>query len=201
MVFLSARASLSRLLMACPASRSATSNCHLMILPEETTSRRTLSYRYLLVRVVVHNGVYTGSRNVTELGIDLGTVGFQASFDGTVIGRAFALFFQQRTPINMYYSPVCDIISSCTRVGDKGTYLVASHPNREASSIATESSSLDFLAGQNQTLNIQGDSALLSGTTTVGWLSSVFKTLTSSHPSGAHISSVFYFMSRVFRHY
>ena len=34
-----------------------------------------------------------------------------------------------------------------------------------------------FLAGQNQTLSVQGDFVQPSGTTSVGWLSSAFKTL------------------------
>ena len=35
-----------------------------------------------------------------------------------------------------------------------------------------------FLAGQNQTLSVQGDSVQPTGTGAVGWLSSAFKTLT-----------------------
>jgi hypothetical protein len=35
-----------------------------------------------------------------------------------------------------------------------------------------------FLAGQNQTLSVQGVSVQPSGTVAVGWLSNVFKTLT-----------------------
>jgi len=34
-----------------------------------------------------------------------------------------------------------------------------------------------FLAGQNQTLSVQGDFVQPSGTASVGWLSSAFKTL------------------------
>jgi hypothetical protein len=39
------------------------------------------------------------SRDFLELGIDLGRVGFQASFEGTAIGRMFLLIFLGSTPL------------------------------------------------------------------------------------------------------
>ncbi len=71
-----------------------------MILQEESTSRRIHSYRRLLVCIIYGFAVYRSSRDCLELGIDLGRVGFQASFEGTAIGRMFLLIFLGSTPPN-----------------------------------------------------------------------------------------------------
>jgi hypothetical protein len=53
-----------------------------------------------------------------------------------------------------------------------------------------------FLAGQNQTLRVQGDIVQPSGTTAVGWLSNAFKTLTLQVILPGHIYQVgFHFVS------
>lgn len=52
-----------------------------------------------------------------------------------------------------------------------------------------------FLAGQNQTLSVQGDFVQPSGTAAVGWLSNAFKTLTLQVTLPGHIYQVgFYFV-------
>jgi hypothetical protein len=47
-----------------------------------------------------------------------------------------------------------------------------------------------FLAGQNQTLSVQGDTVLPSGTFAISWFSSAFKTLTLQVTLPGHIYKV-----------
>ena len=55
-----------------------------------------------------------------------------------------------------------------------------------------------FLAGQNQTLIVQGDFVQPSGTTAVSWLSNAFKTLTLQVILPGQICQVrFIFMSKI----
>ena len=71
-----------------------------MILQAESTSRRIRSYRRPLVCHQQQPWCFTSSRDFLELGIHLGTVGFQAFFEGTIIGRMFSLFFSVLHPHN-----------------------------------------------------------------------------------------------------
>jgi hypothetical protein len=68
-----------------------------MILQAESISRRIRSYHRPLV---CHQLLwyFTSSRDFSELGIEVGTVGFQAFFEGTVIGRMFFPIFLSSTP-------------------------------------------------------------------------------------------------------
>jgi len=55
-----------------------------------------------------------------------------------------------------------------------------------------------FLAGQNQTLSVEGDFVQPSGTTAVSWLSNAFKTLTLQVILPGQIYQVrFIFMSKI----
>ncbi len=100
-----------------------------MILQEESTSRRIRSYRRLRVCVINSLGVYTSSRDFLEIGIDLGTVGFQASFEGTEIGRMFlpVALSRQYTSIIVHASFVHNITGSCTGVCNQGTSIRPYH--------------------------------------------------------------------------
>lgn len=96
-----------------------------------------------------------------QLGIDLGTVSFQASFEGTVIGPL--------STTSLALAP-----ESVTNAHLSGRITPKS--GSDLNVIGKLFS--QFLAGQNQTLSVRGDSVQPTGTGVVGWLSSAFKTLT-----------------------
>ncbi|KAH9061225.1 hypothetical protein EDB87DRAFT_404186 [Lactarius vividus] len=144
MVSPSARMSPLKPSTACLESQLATSNSHPMILQGVFTSRLILLYHRLLV----------------QLGIDLGTVSFQASFEGTVIG-----------PLST---------TSLTLAPESMTYAhLSGHitPKSGSDLNAVGKPFSQFLSGKNQTLSVQGDSVQPTGTGAVGWVSSAFKTL------------------------
>ncbi len=162
-----------------------------MILQEESTSRRIHSYHRLLVCIIHGLGVCTSSRDFLELGIDLGTVGFQAFFDGTVIGRKFFFYFsRQYNPIIVYVALSTTSLAlapeSVTRAHLSGRITPKSGDELGAiGKLFTR-----FLAGQNQTLSVQGNFVQPSGTAAVGWLSEAFKTLTLQVILPGHIYQV-----------
>ncbi|KAI9442265.1 hypothetical protein H4582DRAFT_1809416 [Lactarius indigo] len=96
-----------------------------------------------------------------QLGIDLGTVSFQASFQGTVIGPL--------STTSLALAP-----ESVTNAHLSGRITPKSGSDLDAVGKLFS----QFLSGKNQTLSVQGDSAQPTGTDAVGWLSSAFKTLT-----------------------
>ncbi|KAI9463679.1 hypothetical protein BJY52DRAFT_1404720 [Lactarius psammicola] len=96
-----------------------------------------------------------------QLGIDLGTVSFQASFEGTVIGPL--------STTSLVLAP-----ESVTNAHLSGRIT----PKSGSDLNAVGKLFSQFLAGQNQTLSVQGESVQPTGTGAVGWLSSAFKTLT-----------------------
>ncbi|KAI0298570.1 hypothetical protein BC826DRAFT_1096594 [Russula brevipes] len=97
----------------------------------------------------------------SQLGIYLGTVGFQASFEGTAVGplstTSLALAPQSVTKAHLSGRITPKAGDDLVTIGK-----LFSH----------------FLAGENQTLTVRGESVQPSGTAEVGWLSSAFKTLT-----------------------
>ncbi|KAH9083581.1 hypothetical protein EDB83DRAFT_2511885 [Lactarius deliciosus] len=96
-----------------------------------------------------------------QLGIDLGTVSFQASFEGTVIG------------------PLSTTSLALTPESVTNAHLSGRITPKSGSDLnAVGKLFSQFLAGKNQTLSVQGDSVQPTGTGTVGWISSAFKTLT-----------------------
>ncbi|KAH8992759.1 hypothetical protein EDB86DRAFT_3078965 [Lactarius hatsudake] len=95
-----------------------------------------------------------------QLGIDLGTVSFQASFEGTVIG------------------PLSTTSLALTPESVTNAHLSGRITPKSGSDLnAVGKLFSQFLAGKNQTLSVQGDSVQPTGTGTVGWISSAFKTL------------------------
>jgi hypothetical protein len=167
-----------------------------MILREESTSRRIRSYHRLLVCIIYGLGVCTSSRDFLELGIDLGTVGFQASFEGTAIGRMFFLFSQQYSPII-----VCVALSTTSLALAPESVTEAHLSGRITPKSGDELAAIgklftQFLAGQNQTLSVQGNFVQPSGTAAVGWLSDAFKTLTLQVILPGHIFQVGFISGR-----
>ncbi|KAI0268735.1 hypothetical protein BC834DRAFT_651204 [Gloeopeniophorella convolvens] len=96
-----------------------------------------------------------------QLGIDLGTASFQASFEGTVIG-----------PLST--TGLVLVPESVTKAHLSGRITPKSGGDLDT----TGKLFSQYLAGQNQTLSVQGDSVQPSGGATVTWLSTAFKTLT-----------------------
>ncbi|KAH8979124.1 hypothetical protein EDB92DRAFT_1821158 [Lactarius akahatsu] len=88
-----------------------------------------------------------------QLGIDLGTVSFQAFFEGTVIGplSTTSLALAPESVTNAHLSG---------RISPKS--------GSDLNAIGKLFS--QFLAGKNQTLSVQGDSVQPTGTGTVGWI-------------------------------
>jgi len=162
-----------------------------MILQEESTSRQIRSYHRLLVCVIYGLGVCTSSRHFLELGIDLGTVGFQASFEGTVIGRMFFFYFSRK------YSPIIAYVAlSTTSLALPPESVTKAHlsgritPKSGDELAAIGKLFTQFLAGQNQTLSVQGNFVQPSGTAAVGWLGDAFKALTLQVILPGHIFQV-----------
>ncbi|KAH9961311.1 hypothetical protein BC827DRAFT_1260505 [Russula dissimulans] len=108
-----------------------------------------------------------------QLGIDLGTVGFQAFFEGTVIG-----------PLSTSLLALAP--QSVTKAHLSGRIT----PKSGVELAATGKLFSQFLAGQNQTLSVQGDFVQPSGTAAVGWLSTAFKSLTLQVILPGHIYQV-----------
>ncbi|KAI0305626.1 hypothetical protein B0F90DRAFT_1815219 [Multifurca ochricompacta] len=96
-----------------------------------------------------------------QLGIDLGTVGFQASFEGTVIGPL--------STTSLSLAP-----ESVTTAHLSGRITPKS--GGDLDTVGTLFA--QFLSGQNQTLSVQGDFVQPPGAAAVRWLSGAFKTLT-----------------------
>ncbi|EEB99399.1 hypothetical protein MPER_00931, partial [Moniliophthora perniciosa FA553] len=96
-----------------------------------------------------------------QLGIDLGTVSFRSSFEGTFVGPLSAS--------NLFLAPnaVTNTHLSGRIVPQSGTDL------ENIGKLFT-----GYLAAENQTLSVTGDSVQPSGGQTVTWLSEAFKTLT-----------------------
>ncbi|KAH9038716.1 hypothetical protein EDB85DRAFT_2072661 [Lactarius pseudohatsudake] len=95
-----------------------------------------------------------------QLGIDLGTVSFQASFEGTVIG-----------PLSTTSLALAPESVTNAHLSGRITHKSGSDLNVVGKLFS------QFLAGKNQTLSVQGDSVQPTGTGAVGWVSSAFKTL------------------------
>ncbi|KAI9459105.1 hypothetical protein F5148DRAFT_1001220 [Russula earlei] len=100
----------------------------------------------------------------SQVGIDLGTVVFHASFEGTDIGRTSSL-----CPVHQWYLAP----ESETKAHLSGRIT----PKSSTELIAIGRLFSEFLVGHNQNLIIQGDLVQPSGNVAVGWLSSAFKTL------------------------
>ncbi|KDQ57731.1 hypothetical protein JAAARDRAFT_69819 [Jaapia argillacea MUCL 33604] len=97
-----------------------------------------------------------------QLGIDLGTVGFQAYFGETLIGPLSAN--------NLFLAP-----NAATTTHLSGRIIPQSGSNLENIGILFS----HFLAGDNQTLSVKGQSVQPSGSSgPVTWLSDAFQTLT-----------------------
>ncbi|KAH9850917.1 hypothetical protein C2E23DRAFT_886961 [Lenzites betulinus] len=98
----------------------------------------------------------------SQLGIDLGTVNFEASFKGTDIGPLAGN--------NLFLAPLAD-----TALHLSGRIIPQS--GDDLNTVGQLFS--DFLAGKNQSLSIQGESVQPVGSNApVQWLSTAFKTLT-----------------------
>ncbi len=114
-----------------------------------------------------------------ELGIDLGTVNFEASFQGTTIGRKFAdrvargLYLNLRAALsgsNLFLAPMAD-----TTLHLSGRMIPQSGDDLNTMGQLFS----DFLAGKNQSLSVQGESVQPTGSDgPVQWLSTAFKTIT-----------------------
>ncbi|KAI0668274.1 hypothetical protein C8Q78DRAFT_1081656 [Trametes maxima] len=97
-----------------------------------------------------------------QLGIDLGTVNFQASFQSTTIGPL--------SGNNLFLAPMTD-----TTLHLSGRMIPQ---NGDDLNVMGQLFS-DFLAGRNQSLEVKGDSVQPRGSSgPVQWLSAAFKTLT-----------------------
>ncbi|KII92866.1 hypothetical protein PLICRDRAFT_102438 [Plicaturopsis crispa FD-325 SS-3] len=97
-----------------------------------------------------------------QLGIDLGTVGFDAYFDNTLVGPL--------SGDNLFLAA-----STTTKASLSGHIIPQS--GSDLDTIGTLFSK--FLAGDNQTLSVKGSSVQPSGSSEpVSWLSTAFKTLT-----------------------
>ncbi|THH12496.1 hypothetical protein EW146_g7640 [Bondarzewia mesenterica] len=100
--------------------------------------------------------------SAAQLGIDLGTVGFQAFYENVLVGPL--------SGSNLFLAPEAQM-----REHLSGRIIPQSDDN--LNTIGKLFSG--FLAGENQTLSVQGNSVQPSGSSSpVGWLSSAFKTLT-----------------------
>jgi hypothetical protein len=126
-----------------------------------------------------------------ELGIGLGTVGFQASFEGTVIGRTFIFYF------SWWYNPIIVYVAlSTTSLALAPESVTKAHlsgritPKSGDELAAVGKLFTQFLAGQNQTISVQGNFVQPSGTAAVGWLSEAFNTLTLQVTLPGHIYQV-----------
>ena len=115
---------------------------------------------------------------ILELGIELGTVGFQASFEGTLVGRKVFLSSFQRVPITFMIALSTTSLTLAPLSVTKAHLSGRITPKSGDELVGIGKLFSQFLAGQNQTLSVQGVSVQPSGTTAVGWLSSAFKTLT-----------------------
>ncbi|KAI0370690.1 hypothetical protein BV20DRAFT_966193 [Pilatotrama ljubarskyi] len=98
----------------------------------------------------------------SQLGIDLGTVTFEASFQGTTVGPLAGN--------NLFLAPLTD-----TTLHLSGRMIPQS--GDALNTMGTLFS--NFLAGKNQSLSVQGESVQPSGSSgPVQWLSTAFKTVT-----------------------
>ncbi|KAL1943642.1 hypothetical protein VTO73DRAFT_4087 [Trametes versicolor] len=98
----------------------------------------------------------------SQLGIDLGTVNFEASFQGTTIGPL--------SGSNLFLAPMAD-----TTLHLSGRMVPQSGDDLNTMGQLFS----DFLAGKNQLLSVQGESVQPTGSDgPVQWLSTAFKTVT-----------------------
>ncbi|KAI0821788.1 hypothetical protein BC628DRAFT_1341231 [Trametes gibbosa] len=108
------------------------------------------------------DSVIPSQARIAELGIDLGTVNFEASFDGTTIGPL--------SGSNLFLAPMTD-----TTLHLSGRMVPQSGDDLNTMGRLFS----DFLAGKNQSLSVQGDSVQPTGSNgPVQWLSTAFKTVT-----------------------
>lgn len=119
------------------------------------------------------------SLQFAELGIDLGTVNFEASFQGTTIGREFDSRVARGQSLslrvalsgsNLFLAPMAD-----TTLHLSGRMVPQSGDDLNTMGQLFS----DFLAGKNQSLSVQGESVQPTGSDgPVQWLSTAFKTVT-----------------------
>jgi hypothetical protein len=146
--------------------------------------------------VPAHNCVLQAHARFTELGIELGTVGFQTSFGATVLGRTFPSSFSSALP------HICIVALFATSLALAPESVTTSHlSGRITHKSGSELDSVGklfsrFLSGQNQTLSVQGESVAPSGKATVGWLSKAFKTLTLEVILPGHVYKVCFVFCR-----
>lgn len=114
-----------------------------------------------------------------ELGIDLGTVKFEASFQGTTIGREFTgrIARDQLLSLRVALSGSNLFLAPMT---DTALHLSGRMIPQNGDGLNTMGQLFsDFLAGKNQSLSVQGESVQPTGSDgPVQWLSTAFKTVT-----------------------
>ena len=115
------------------------------------------------------------------MGIDLGTVTFEASFQNTIVGRTSLISLVLQHNTNLFHSVALAggglslAPESVTNLHLAGRIVPQSGPDLDT--IGTLFS--NFLAGENQTLSVAGLSVQPPGSSSpVSWLSTAFKTLT-----------------------
>ncbi|KAJ6593726.1 hypothetical protein B0H19DRAFT_32612 [Mycena capillaripes] len=112
----------------------------------------------------IHIETDAGIPSPAQLGIDLGTVSFTSFFMGSEVGPL--------TGSNLFLAP-----SATTKTHLSGRIIPQSGSDLENIGVLFS----NFLAGQDQTLTVQGDSVQPSGSSQpVAWLTTAFKTLTLS---------------------
>ncbi|KZV76329.1 hypothetical protein PENSPDRAFT_747787 [Peniophora sp. CONT] len=110
----------------------------------------------------------------SQISIGLGTVGFEAYFDGVDIGPL--------TGTNLYLAAMSTTTEHLTgRITPKSS-------SSDLDTLGVLFS--NFLAGQNQTLNVKGVSVAPDGNDEIGWLSTAFKTLEINVTLPGHIYQI-----------
>lgn len=116
---------------------------------------------------------------MAELGIDLGVVGFQAFFEGVLVGRKYTLVLCSMLEIEKFHSALSGSNLFLAADSTTDTLLSGRIVPQSGSDLNTIGKLFSqFLAGNNQTLTAKGDSVQPAGSSQpVDWLSEAFKTL------------------------
>lgn len=117
--------------------------------------------------------------SLRQLGIQLGTVSFNAFFDNVLVGREYNLYHHllhsNRPNLALSGTNLFLVAGEITKEHLNGRIVPQSGSNLDTIGVLFS----NFLAGKNQTLSVQGSSVDPSGQgQMVSWLSTAFKTLT-----------------------
>lgn len=144
----------------------------------ESTSRRMLPFPLPLVSVLSFISAEVTNHLLLELGIDLGTVTFDAYYDGVRLGRKYRLGYSiSYSDIVLALSGDTLILQALSTVTEPLAGRIVPQSGGDLNTVGNLFT--DYLLAQNISLIAKGVSVVPTGSSSpVSWLSTAFTTVT-----------------------